>query len=70
MKKFAPIAAIALFAMAFTSCKKDYTCSCTLAGNTPYSYTLTKAKKSDAKTWCDTWNTTVKAGGGTGCTLK
>ncbi len=44
MKKFAPIIAIALFAMAFTSCKKDYTCSCTLAGNTPYSYTLTKAK--------------------------
>jgi hypothetical protein len=33
MKRLSSIAAIALFAVAFTSCKKDYTCECTTTQN-------------------------------------
>jgi hypothetical protein len=51
MKKIAPIAALALFAVAFTSCKKDYTCECKMNG-TVISTTTIHAKKSDAKSAC------------------
>ncbi len=63
MKKIAPIAAIALFAVAFTSCKKDYTCTCTINGQSS-SYKYTKVKKSDAKKSCDALNTSASAVGG------
>lgn len=70
MKKIASIAAIALFgAMAMTSCKKDYTCTCKAAdGSTTASYTYPKVKKKDAQSACDTWNNAVSATGGS-CSL-
>lgn len=60
-----------LVAISFASCKKDYTCHCTdSSGATIIDYTA-KMKKSDAKTWCDSWNTTVSAGAsGDKCALK
>lgn len=53
------------------SCKKDYTCHCTdSSGALLIDYTA-KMKKKDAKTWCDSWHTTVSAGGsGDKCELK
>jgi len=70
MKKFAPIAAIALFAVAFTSCSKDYTCTCTdSAGTETAKYEYPKTTKSLAKTGCDAWHTTAAASGGK-CELK
>ena len=70
MKKFAPIAAVALLGMMFTSCKKDFTCTCkdsagTTVG-TPTKYT--NVKKKDAKTLCDLANTGMAANGGS-CSL-
>jgi hypothetical protein len=57
MKKFAPIVALAFFgAMAFTACKKDYSCKCTatIAGvSVDTSWSLGKQKKKDAKSTCD-----------------
>lgn len=69
MKKIAPIAAIALFAVAFTSCKKDYTCTCkNSAGvaSTPVEYK--NVKKSDAKKACDALSTIAAINGGS-CSL-
>lgn len=68
MKKIAPIAAIALFAVAFTSCKKDYTCTCKTSAGVETKYTFAKTKKATAKTACDSWNTTYKISGGS-CSL-
>ncbi len=53
MKKFAPIAAIALFAIAFTSCKKEYSCECSIDG-VVYGTTKIKDTKSKAKSKCET----------------
>lgn len=56
MKKFAPIVAIALLGMMFTSCKKNYTCNCTYdigAGSQTYSWQTGKVTKSDAKAACE-----------------
>jgi len=63
MKKIAPIVAIALFAVAFTSCKKDYTCTCKATGKTDITIPIAKAKKADAKKTCDAANTTYSAVG-------
>lgn len=57
MKKITSIAAVALFcALAFTSCEKDYKCTCTVTSN-GQSYTGTsssfKAKKGEAKDTCN-----------------
>lgn len=50
------IAAIA----SMTSCKKDYTCSCTgIPLIDTYSYTIPDAKKSDAEDACSAYATTV-----------
>lgn len=68
MKKFAPIAAIALFAIAFTSCKKDYTCTCTVAGVSE-DIPIKDAKKKDAKDACDASSAIYALGGGS-CSLK
>jgi len=63
MKKMIPVAAMAVFALMFTSCKKDYTCSCTVtvtgqSTTTPVSATFTKTTKSDAQSNCDKMKTT------------
>jgi hypothetical protein len=56
MKKFFPLALIAVSAMMFTSCKKDYTCKCTYtdAGTTVElgSFTIHDTK-SNAKSACN-----------------
>lgn len=68
MKKVTSIALIALFAIGFTSCKKDYTCECTLDGTVIASYTYTKVKKNDAESAC---TGQVTSGGSTmKCALK
>ncbi len=70
MKKFAPIVMVALLAVAFTSCKKDWSCECKdKDGNVDFTYTYPKVAKSSAKTSCDAANTTWKADGGS-CSLK
>ncbi len=76
MKKIASVAAIALFAVAFTSCKKDYTCECTSKDNTgtvmSTSTVSIKATKKDAKTACNE-ESTVSGGGSSitmSCSLK
>lgn len=67
MRKIAPIAAIALFAVAFTSCKKDYTCTCTDSTGTD-TYTIKDVKKAEAKTACTAWDNLYKIDGGS-CSL-
>lgn len=66
MKKIAPIVAIALGAM-FTSCKKDYTCTCTM-DNVNYPITLKDVKKKDAKDACNAAGSIYILGGGS-CSL-
>ncbi|MFA6149860.1 MAG: hypothetical protein WC716_00980 [Chitinophagaceae bacterium] len=68
MKKLV-LAVAALGLISLTSCKKDYTCSCT-GGTIPYEYKYTKVKKADAKTACETQNTAYKAIGAGSCALK
>ncbi|MFA6924896.1 MAG: hypothetical protein WC223_11665 [Bacteroidales bacterium] len=55
MKKNTSVLALALFAGAmftFTSCKKDYSCECTISGQ-PVSTATFKATKKKAKTSCE-----------------
>lgn len=62
MKKIAPIAALALLAVSFTSCKKNYKCTCTwtMAGVSQSATTdLGKQKKSDAEAACSAKATSV-----------
>jgi hypothetical protein len=68
MKKIAPIAALALLAVAFTSCKKDYSCDCTIGGQTTKN-PINDAKKKDAKDACDALNVFAQLGGGS-CELN
>jgi hypothetical protein len=67
MKKVLLIAAVAGLAM--TSCKKEYTCECTVKttanGQTTTatsSATSAKMKKSEAKDWCEKSNGTTTVG--------
>lgn len=58
MKKITPIAALALIALAFTSCKKDYTCTCTQTNGgqvvgTPVSFQTGKLSKAAAEDKCN-----------------
>ena len=68
MKKVIFGSVLALGLVAFTSCKKDYTCDCTytwefdgVTTEYEFSYSILKAKKSDAQANCDdyasTWTT-------------
>jgi hypothetical protein len=73
MKKIAPIAALALFAMAFTSCKKDYTCECTYPSKPELNTSgqTGKMSKKDAQAKCDALDAVVKAAPIAGrCALK
>lgn len=60
------IAALGLISL--TSCKKNYTCECTIAGTTTSSETG-KVKKSDAETYCNNANSGAALLGGS-CKLK
>lgn len=78
MKKIATIATLALFAVAFTSCKKDYTCTCKVTVNgqvvTEVTNDLGKQTKKDAEAACEDYkaSTTGPSGttGTTECTLN
>jgi branched-subunit amino acid transport protein AzlD len=70
MKKLFPIMAIAVVGILFTSCKKDYTCTCTETDNssTPattatVTFSLGKQTKSKATDMCNAEQTTVTGGG-------
>lgn len=52
MKKVATICAIALGVFSMTSCKKDWTCTCTLNGTAGVPITIANATKSDAEDAC------------------
>ncbi|MCB9222808.1 MAG: hypothetical protein H6582_01420 [Crocinitomicaceae bacterium] len=68
MKKVLIAVVVLAGSMSMTSCKKDYTCDCTVSGST-YSLTIPDAKKKDAESACDTWGTLYTLGGGS-CELK
>lgn len=71
MKKIALILGVAfLMAIGLSSCKKNWTCECTVGGTNPpvtTSYT-TKDTKASAETWCKAYNTSGY--GGITCALK
>lgn len=64
MKKMTLIAAVAVLASTFASCKKTYTCTCT-AGSVSTTATSGKMTKSDAENWCKTGSAN-----GVTCTLN
>lgn len=78
MKKQILFAAMGLFLVAgFTSCKKDYTCECTITTNDQFtsssSTTISNSSKKDAKNSCDEGNAVVTSGNikmETKCKLK
>jgi len=66
MKKLGSIVIVAMFgAMALTSCKKDYTCTCTTTDSSgtfdpiTSSIPINDAKKGDATDACDALESTV-----------
>lgn len=63
MKKVLLLAIVAT-AFGLTSCKKDYTCECTILGTTS-SVKYTNVKKADAKKSCEALNQV-----GVSCSLK
>lgn len=67
MKKITSVAAIALLALSFTSCKKDYTCECSIDGTVIGSTTI-NATKSDAKTACE--QNATAGGTSVSCVIK
>lgn len=67
MKKLV-LAVAALGLISLTSCKKEYTCSCSLLGTTTETKTA-KVTKKDAKSACDALSTQAKTVGGS-CALK
>jgi len=69
MKKLVlSIAALALVATTMTSCKKEYTCSCTILGTTTDTK-LEKMSKSDAEAKCNEAGTAAAIFGGS-CSIK
>jgi hypothetical protein len=74
MKKIT-LLAVAALAITFTSCKKDYTCTCTTtyAGITATSSTTLHDTKSNATTACEKSNASTTVGGytqSTSCAIK
>ena len=69
MKKFAPIVAIALLGMMFTSCKKKYNCVCEYSTGAEISNTDLSDFKTTAKTLCASSNALASGSGGS-CKLK
>lgn len=62
MKKTLTLAVATLLSAAFmTSCKKDYTCTCKVLGQT-VTVAIGKAKKKDAESTCTAAQTTYKMG--------
>lgn len=69
MKKLLTLSAVAVFAIGLTtSCKKDYTCTCTSTTLGDQTVSIPKAKKDDAEAACEVYNVTYTAAGGS-CSL-
>lgn len=62
-KALSLVAGVALVAVLFTSCKKDYTCTCTILGSTSTS-TIANSSKGDATDACDALNVSAAVLGG------
>lgn len=61
MKKLFPLMVVAVVATMFTSCKKDYTCTCTITSGgttTTQALPMNKVSKSDATDACKAAETT------------
>ena len=58
MKKLAFVAAALIATAGFTSCNKNYTCTCTYNGNVVYEGEA-DGSRSEANSDCDTRKTTV-----------
>lgn len=72
MKKILIAVVVLAGTVSMTSCKKDYTCTCS-ATDTFYdmSYDLNDYKKKDAESVCDTWDSSdLGLIDGWGCTLN
>lgn len=70
MKKVFVFAAAALIVLSFSSCKKDYTCTCKGDTMGTLEVSIENAKKTDAEETCDAAETTYKVGDPTtNCTL-
>ncbi len=67
MKNLSILAIASIFTLSLTSCKKDYTCSCTTGGVTT-STEFKDAKKADAQDACDALSALNAIGGGS-CSL-
>lgn len=67
MKKFFVPALAALFIVGMASCKKDYTCTCTVSG-VSVSSTIENVSKADAEEACDDSNAAAALLGGS-CSL-
>ncbi len=67
MKKIFSLLAVVAILTAFTSCKKDYTCTCTTLG-IESSTTIEDKSKSEAEDICATADTAAQLAGGS-CTL-
>ncbi len=66
MKKITLVLGVlALVAISFSSCKKDYVCTCTTSG-TSVDITFSNTTKADAKAACDLYNIAST----TNCSLK
>ena len=60
MKKVILGLAVGAFALSFSSCKKDYTCSCAWSdGSGSLTYTIPKSTKSDAEAVCNDYEYTI-----------
>lgn len=71
MKKLFILFAAVILVTGFSSCKKDYTCTCTFNnGNPTIVLPFNGATHKDAKESCDAAAATYAVAGGTGCTLK
>ncbi|MBK9283777.1 MAG: hypothetical protein IPM51_05585 [Sphingobacteriaceae bacterium] len=61
-----------LLLLFISSCKKEYTCTCTsvVNGNTATSVTKATMRKKDSKTWCNSSTSFVSAGTSASCELS
>jgi hypothetical protein len=66
MKKLFILAVVAI-GFTMTSCKKEYTCACTVSGTTTEVKSGTKLTKKDAEAWCEKSTNGIA---GVSCKLK
>jgi hypothetical protein len=71
MKKVLAVMFVASLALGAVSCKKDYTCECTITGLPATATPIANSSKSDATDACNALDAQVKLVDASGsCTLK